>query len=312
MTTQTVAARGRWAFEFASWLPSESEWSNALSGVQPEERDRIGRFQRPGSVPPMVGRTNPDAKSSLIGRLMMRTLINQITSIPKQDIQLKRTKQGKPYMENPVSTPELQNFNFNVGHHGKWVVMASEPYSLVGIDVMEIEIRRREINASTVSTFLQDFKTVLTPHEWNDIHSQKTPFATLRRFYLIWCLKEAYIKAVGIGLGFDLPRADFFILDGTETRQPKQKQPPLPEGDSRTFAFLVLDGKDVSEEWSFVLGDLDETHVYATARGRPKEAIKDYYDTLPIAKNTAVANDTCPAHNQPDPHMQVVQISDLV
>ena len=56
----------RWAFNFDEWKPAEDEWHQALSLVESVERERIGRFRRPVN-PPLVGRTNPDAKSALIG-----------------------------------------------------------------------------------------------------------------------------------------------------------------------------------------------------------------------------------------------------
>lgn len=33
----------------------------------------------------------------------------------------------------------------------------------------------------------------------------------LRRFYLIWTLKEAYTKALGLGLGFDFQRIEYDV-----------------------------------------------------------------------------------------------------
>ena len=35
----------------------------------------------------------------------------------------------------------------------------------------------------------------------------------LRRFFLIWTLKEAYTKALGLGLGFDFKRIEYDVLN---------------------------------------------------------------------------------------------------
>jgi phosphopantetheinyl transferase len=58
----------------------------------------VFRFKRPiGSGSYLTGKDNPDAKSSLIGRLMQRKMVHDFQDIPYSNIQLLRTKKGKPY-----------------------------------------------------------------------------------------------------------------------------------------------------------------------------------------------------------------------
>jgi 4'-phosphopantetheinyl transferase len=59
----------RWAFRVGSWHPTEQEWLKAASYIQAEEKERIGKF---------VFRR--DAKSSMIGRLLIRKFVQQATS----------------------------------------------------------------------------------------------------------------------------------------------------------------------------------------------------------------------------------------
>lgn len=45
----------------------------------------------------MTGKDNPDAKSSLVGRLMQRKMVHDFQNIDYKDIKLLRTTKGKPY-----------------------------------------------------------------------------------------------------------------------------------------------------------------------------------------------------------------------
>ncbi len=63
----------------------------------------------------------------------------------------------------------------------------------------------------------------------------------LRRFFWMWTMKEAYTKALGIGLGFDFKRVDFDVeanilrVDGE-----------IPVG-WRFRMFVLQDGEDAYE-----------------------------------------------------------------
>lgn len=71
--------------------------------------------------------------------------------------------------------------------------------------VVDVQVRRR--NKDTLGEFLKSFQTTLTAHEWKVVHGQgdlewgSPAEDAFRRF---WSLKEAYVKARGDGLGFEL------------------------------------------------------------------------------------------------------------
>lgn len=69
--------------------------------------------------------------------------------------------------------------------------------------------------------------------EWIEFHAHRH-----------WCMKEAYIKALGIGLGFDLHRAEFHYHED------------LIWGD---LAHVYIDGV-YAAEWQFFLHKLDAEH----------------------------------------------------
>ncbi len=70
---------------------------------------------------------------------MIRKVISDELKVPWNDIQLKRTERGKPYLMNKDSynSETFPNFNFNVSHSGSYVVLAAERAKDCGIDVMD-------------------------------------------------------------------------------------------------------------------------------------------------------------------------------
>jgi 4'-phosphopantetheinyl transferase len=55
----------------------------------------------------------------------------------------------------------------------------------------------------------------LTGAEKHLVSSDVPENVALDRFYLIWTIKEAYTKAIGLGLGFDPSRIEYDILANT-------------------------------------------------------------------------------------------------
>lgn len=63
----------------------------------------------------------------------------------------------------------------------------------------------------SAAEFFSDMQNCFTPKEWSVIYRGQSDVERSKRFFLFWCLKESYIKAVGIGLGFELQRAEFTL-----------------------------------------------------------------------------------------------------
>ena len=72
----------------------------------------------------------------------------------------------------------------------------------VGVDVVDLETSLGM--ASSADEFFDMFRQQLTPAELRHIRSQPSQQAATRLFFLYWSVKEAFIKAVGQGLGFNL------------------------------------------------------------------------------------------------------------
>ncbi|KAK2170410.1 hypothetical protein LSH36_3g26066 [Paralvinella palmiformis] len=183
----------RWAFRLADWHPSKEQWLIASSCIQAEEKNRIGKFV-----------FQKDAKSALIGRLLLRRVVHKVLHIPYKSIHLSRTNKGKPYL---VSKPGYESpLHFNVSHQGEYAVLAADPVHEVGIDVMQVEYPR---GSRSVDDFFSNMNRQFTQNEWLTIKDPIDEWDQLKQFYRFWCLKESYVKALGVGIGFSLQRLDF-------------------------------------------------------------------------------------------------------
>ncbi|CAL1401519.1 unnamed protein product [Linum trigynum] len=236
----------RWIVDVSEWNPSPNDFSLALAALPQLEHSCITRFVR-----------EEDRKRALVSRLLQYSLVREVLQIPYDEIVIKRTLEGKPYLEcdNGVQ-PELPNFNFNVSHHGDYVAIASEPLCLVGIDIVSCDLPINE----TVQSFIQAFESYFSRFEWENINKVGSPDETLAEFYRYWSLKEAYVKAIGSGLSNGIDRVEF-------------------RHNNWMNISVLIDGKRC-KEWSFWLHELPKRHWLSIARGHPKAAWGSYKATL--------------------------------
>jgi len=137
---------------------------------------------------------------------MLRKLVGTQHRIPFKEVVLQRTAEGKPVLPNRIGNL-FPNFNFNLSHSDHVVAAGCEPCWVIGVDVMEKVLRRPE----PLHEFFSTMRTCFTDYEWQVIEFSNLEDEQLRMFFVHWTLKESYIKAVGIGLGFELKRAQFTL-----------------------------------------------------------------------------------------------------
>ena len=246
----------RWAFNFKNWKPKKQDWALALSLIQAEEKERINRFV-----------FKKDAKASLVGRLMIRKFVSSKLEIPWSNIILSRSEKGRPYLENSLQAP-FTNVDFNVAHQGDWVVLAAELGPNVGVDVMKVE---KASNKDT-SEFFRLMRRQFTSEEWIDIKSPIDEDGQLSVFYRHWCLKEALVKSIGIGIGFDLQRISFETL----TKELKMNE--------ITTDTKVRIDNELMNEWYFEETLVDDSHPIAVGLKWNDSFVKDAYIDKPREK----------------------------
>ncbi|PUZ62854.1 hypothetical protein GQ55_3G020100 [Panicum hallii var. hallii] len=223
MTEEEISGVRRWLVDIARWRPSPAQFDAAAAFLPPHERPAIARFLK-----------EDDRKRALVSRLLQYSLVRHVLRIPFRQINICRTPEGKPYLSNCSTFP---NFNFNTSHQGDYVGIASELLCLVGLDIVSVSKPQGE----TTTEFISNFSSYLTDHEWDCIVRAGTPSEVLTEFYRHWCLKEAFVKAIGAGIGFELRRLEFHHEHWTNIS-------------------IHVDG-ELSKKWRFWIFKLDEMHL---------------------------------------------------
>lgn len=231
----------RWLVDISQWEPSPDEFTSAVSVLPQHEHSSIWRFIK-----------LEDKKRALVSRLLQYALVHEVLQIPFDAIIIKRTVEGKPYLETSKVVTEIPNFNFNASHHGDYVAIASEPLCIVGLDIVSYVVPEKE----TIAGFMQNFAIYFSSFEWASITNAGTSDEMLSAFYRYWSLKEAFVKAVGTGLGYRLDKVEFHHTNWTNIS-------------------VKIDGLE-SREWKFWLSELKNVHWVTVARGHPSYATESY------------------------------------
>ncbi|KAK8548334.1 hypothetical protein V6N13_054861 [Hibiscus sabdariffa] len=235
----------RWIVDISKWNPSSNDFSFALSLLPQTHHPSITRFVK-----------MEDRKRALVSLLLQYALVHEVLGIRYSDTVINRTLEGKPFLERGGFSFDIPNFNFNVSHHGDYVAIASEPLCLVGLDIVNFTIPEKE----TVQEYIQNFSSCFSSLEWDRIITAGSNEDVLTEFYRYWCLKEAYVKAIGSGLGYGLQNVEFHHINWTNIS-------------------VKVDGV-TNPRWRFWLFDLGKGHSVSIARGHPRSAVESYKRSL--------------------------------
>uniref|UniRef100_A0A8D0C4X0 L-aminoadipate-semialdehyde dehydrogenase-phosphopantetheinyl transferase n=1 Tax=Salvator merianae TaxID=96440 RepID=A0A8D0C4X0_SALMN len=223
----------RWAFPYYAWVPRRQDWLLAMRVIQPEERERIEQF---------VFRR--DAKAAMAGRLLLRKYIAEKLNIPWQEIKLQRTSKGKPVLANELNST-CSSCSFNISHQGNYAVLAAESDCQVGIDITKTSLP----GSGSIPNFFRIMRRQFTEKEWSAIMSMENEWLQLDMFHRHWALKESFIKAIGVGIGFELQRIEFNV-----------SPVHLEVGKTYNETIMLLDGEE-EKEWTFqaLSSDMNQT-----------------------------------------------------
>lgn len=196
----------RWAFDLKTWHCTLNNLELATSCIQSDEKERLAKFVY-----------RDDFNASIIGRLLMRRFIK--CCMPELDynaIQFERDSRGKPYLSKSINdvTDPTMHIDFNVSHHERYAVLAGTftqyqehdtDRQQIGVDVMKNEYS----GGKSLNEFFRIMQRTFTPNEWQFIKNRNTENEQTLAFMRHWCLKESYVKNIGVGITINLQSIDF-------------------------------------------------------------------------------------------------------
>lgn len=189
---------------------------------------------------------------------MIRKGLSTFLNIPLSELKVGRTPYGKPMLENDISNSEYKNLSFNLSHHGDYVLFVCHSERKIGIDILRYDPPRKPI-----PEYFRLMDNCFTKQEWSEIKEEKEEINQLKRFQQFWTLKEAYTKSLGIGLGFDVQRVTFHMINKNE---------------KVIRSTAVVDGEEV-KNFDFYTYDIDSMHVVSIALESKDESIeREQYD----------------------------------
>lgn len=128
----------------------------------------------------------------LVGRYMLKNLLAYLLGRKPGSIYFNQNKYGKLCLEDTLQDKRQGKIEFNLSHSHGMVACAVVLEHEVGIDTERLD-----------GNLLDVAKRVFAPGEVEYIFNHEERFQN-DVAYRIWTLKEAYIKAKGIGLSMDL------------------------------------------------------------------------------------------------------------
>lgn len=206
----------------SAW-PAEAE---AL--LDDDERERWRRFV-----------FDDDRRQFLLAHAMLRTVLSRYADVPPSAWRFRKNEFGRPEIAVPATAAGL---SFNLSHTRGLVACAVTLGRTVGIDVEDLG--RPTPTAELAERYFSAFERA----ELRRLPAERQT----ERFFELWTLKEAYLKARGVGLSLGLDRCSMHF----------------PLGDPPTISFAP-DFIDDPAAWQFAQFRPTPGHMLAVAVCRP-------------------------------------------
>jgi 4'-phosphopantetheinyl transferase len=214
-----------WHARASDLLARTDSHARALGWLLPPERARYERFRR-----------DADRAMFLLGRVMARAAVGRALGVAPT---------AWPWRDSPRGRPEIDRagcaLSFNLAHSGGLVACALARGIEVGVDVEDRArpVFDRQLVARYCAPDEQRRIDAAAGDGWRDL------------FLKYWTLKEAYLKARGLGIAVPLAELCFTIADG------------------RVQLTLLGSLADADPRWTFELCTIGDRHYLAVAAAVP-------------------------------------------
>jgi 4'-phosphopantetheinyl transferase len=140
-----------------------------------------------------------DQRCYVVARALLRTVLSRYAALDPTQWSFVLNAYGKPEIGNPYRAK--QRISFNLSHTDGLIVLGIAAGRALGIDTENVRTRRAPIDIAD-SLFAADEVAALR---------QLTGEEQSERFFSYWTLKEAYVKARGMGLSIPLDKFSFHL-----------------------------------------------------------------------------------------------------
>jgi 4'-phosphopantetheinyl transferase len=148
-----------------------------------EERQRANRYAHV-----------PSRHQFIVSRAMLRTLLGRYLALPPQEVRFVSGPQGKPVLDS-------RKVHFNVSHTQGLALIAFARLGEIGIDVEQ---------SRHCPTYLDMAERFFSPGEAAALRSLPAEHSA-EAFFHVWTRKEAFLKALGLGLAHGLERFEVAV-----------------------------------------------------------------------------------------------------
>lgn len=227
-----------WFIDPATLPPSQVDNLSAL--LSAEELTKLKHYRHQAT-----------RHTALLARAISRLVLSHYTQTPAVSLTFTKQPHGKPELAN-----NAHNIRFNLSHNDQLIVLAVCVNDEIGCD---IESPNRKVNIPAIT------RRFFAPQE-QQLLSTLQGQSQQQQFFEIWTLKEAFVKATGLGIALGLD--SFYFQKSPLIDVVFNAQFPLP-----------------AQPWQFYQAPLKQ-QLLAICRASEQKQSVHIYDARTLLKNT--------------------------